>query len=260
MLILLFKLSITPLRIYLVTLAGRRWGAVVSGLLIGLPLVSAPISFILACQHGLDFASQAAVGNLVGEISSTLFCLTYILLAPRLAWPVCALAAISVFVAATAVLNTLSWQLWSTFCIDISLLLGVSLLVKPHRLHVSGMTPPRWDLPARILTATLLVVTLTSLSGRIGPQLSGMLSPFPAFSLIFAAFTHAQQGGKSAANLVRGVIVGSGGYNVFFLLVGALLPSLGITLSYLLASLAAIVVGALTFFGSRRMAHLRARP
>ena len=72
-----------------------------------------------------------------------------------------------------------------------------ALLVKPHRLHVSGMTPPRWDLPARILTATLLVVTLTSLSGRIGPQLSGMLSPFPAFSLIFAAFTHAQQGGKS---------------------------------------------------------------
>ena len=46
MLILAFKLFLTPLLIVSVTLAGRRWGTAVSGLLIGLPLVSAPISFI----------------------------------------------------------------------------------------------------------------------------------------------------------------------------------------------------------------------
>lgn len=73
-----------------------------------------------------------------------------------------------------------------------------------------------------------------------------MLSPFPAFSLIFAAFTHAQQGGKSAANLVRGVIVGSGGITCSSCW-WAHCSSLGITLSYLLASLAAIAAGALTF-------------
>ena len=44
MLILAFKLFLTPLLIVSVTLAGRRWGTAVSGLLIGLPLVSAPIS------------------------------------------------------------------------------------------------------------------------------------------------------------------------------------------------------------------------
>ena len=70
--------------------------------------------------------------------------------------------------------------------------------------------------------------------------------------MIFAAFTHSQQGGKSAANLLRGVIIGSGGYSAFFLLIGALLPALCIPLSYLLAALAAIAVGALTFYGTRK--------
>ena len=62
--ILALKLLLAPLLIYGVTLAGRRWGPTASGFLIGLPLVSGPISFILACEYGPDFASRSAVGNL----------------------------------------------------------------------------------------------------------------------------------------------------------------------------------------------------
>ena len=111
MLILAFKLFLTPLLIVSVTLAGRRWGTAVSGLLIGLPLVSAPISFIIALEHGTLFASRAAIGNLVGEISSVLFCLVYILLAPRFSWRICSLSAVGTFFLATAILNCFSWQL-----------------------------------------------------------------------------------------------------------------------------------------------------
>lgn len=57
MLILLFKIFITPILITTVTLAGRYWGAVVSGLIMGLPLTSAPISFFLALEYGPEFAS-----------------------------------------------------------------------------------------------------------------------------------------------------------------------------------------------------------
>ena len=40
MLVITLKLLIAPILIYLVTLAGRRWGPITSGFLIGLPLVS----------------------------------------------------------------------------------------------------------------------------------------------------------------------------------------------------------------------------
>ncbi len=84
--ILSFKLFITPLLIGLVTLAGRRWGAVISGLLVGLPLTTGPISFILAYEYGLEFASKAAIGNLVGQVSICVFCLTYIFMAQKSNW------------------------------------------------------------------------------------------------------------------------------------------------------------------------------
>ena len=52
MLLLVFKLLLTPLLIGLVSLAGRRWGPGVSGWLVGLPLTSAPVSLFLTLEQG----------------------------------------------------------------------------------------------------------------------------------------------------------------------------------------------------------------
>ena len=252
MLIVAFKLFATPLLIGAVTLAGRRWGAITSGLLIGLPLTSGPISFILACQYGLDFASRSAVGNLAGQISNCLFCLTYIGLARSFNWLTSALAAIAVFFAATWLWNTLSWQLWPAFVALLLVIVVSARLVPRHKLPAQSWSPPKWDLPARIATATGLVVLLTSVANDLGPQLSGLISPFPAFSVIFAAFTHSQQGAKSASNLLRGVSVGSGSYALFFLVVGLWLNASGIALTYALACGAAASFSGLFYLINRK--------
>ena len=68
----LFKLLATPAFIGLATLAGRRWGPVVNGLLVGLPLTTGPVSLILAYQYGPAFAAKAAAGNLAGQVSMVL--------------------------------------------------------------------------------------------------------------------------------------------------------------------------------------------
>jgi len=251
--LLAFKLLITPLLIGAVTLAGRRWGGVVSGFLIGLPLTSGPISFILALEYGIPFAAHSAVGNLAGQISNCIFCLSYIALAQRCAWPLSSLGAITAFFASTFTLNLVAWQLWPALAALLIVIAAAARLVKPYPLPPGRLAPPWWDLPGRILSATVLVVLLTTIADALGPQLSGLISPFPAFSVIFAAFTHLQLGPKSASNLLRGVIVGSGGYASFFVVVAALLPNLGIALTYLLACAAAIAVGALVFFSSRRV-------
>ena len=108
-------------------------------------------------------------------------------------------------------------------------------------------------MPARIATATGLVILLTTVADELGPQLSGLISPFPAFSVIFAAFTQSQQGAKSASNLLRGVVAGSGSYAAFFLIVGELRTRAGIALTYLMASLVAISVSGLYILVSRKM-------
>jgi hypothetical protein len=252
MMILAFKLFITPFLIGGVTFVGRRWGSIVSGLLIGLPLTSGPISFILAHEYGLDFAAQSAVGNLAGQISNCIFCLTYIQVAKKCNWLVSSLAAISAFFAATFALNCINWALWPAFITLLLVIIGAGLSIPRHALAPSSFRPPSWDLPARIITATGFVLLLTTLADELGPQLSGLISPFPAFSVIFAAFAQYQQGAKTASNLLRGVVLGSGSYAAFFVIVGGLLPPLGITLTYLLASLVAVSVGAIFYFTTQR--------
>ncbi len=46
--LLLLKLVLSPLLLLMATLAVRRWGAAVGGLLVGLPLTSGPVSIFLA--------------------------------------------------------------------------------------------------------------------------------------------------------------------------------------------------------------------
>lgn len=51
-----FKIFAVPILVALATLAIRRWGAAIGGLLTGLPFMTGPTSFFLAIDQGVDFA------------------------------------------------------------------------------------------------------------------------------------------------------------------------------------------------------------
>jgi hypothetical protein len=246
--LLLFKLLITPVLIGSVTLAGRRWGPAVNGLLVGLPLTSGPISFILAHQYGLAFAAQAAVGNLAGQVSMCIFCLVYSLVAQKTPWLASALISITAFLLATLLLNHFTWQLFPAFVFLLATIMLVVQLIPRYALAPNAAMPPKWDLPARMIVATLFVILLTTFASVLGPQLSGLLAPFPIFGVVFATFTHAQQGPRAAANLLRGIVLGSLAYTFFFLTVGAGLTHWGVPLTYSLALIAALSVSGVFYF------------
>jgi hypothetical protein len=249
--ILALKLFLAPLFIGMVSLAGRRWGPVISGLLIGLPLTSGPTSIVLALQYGTHFAAQAAVGGLVGQVSMCIFCLTYSLAAQRTQWPGSAAAGILLFLAATALWNSLAWTLLPALG---ALLAAIGLVAwrLPAPAHsAAAFKPPRWDLPARMIIATTVVVLLTAFAAMLGPQLSGLLSTFPVFGVVLAAFTHHQQGAAAAARLLRGVVVGSLAFGAFFLVVGLGVTVLPLLATYLLACAAALACSGLAYYLTR---------
>ena len=237
-----FKLFMTPIMIGLVTFAGRRWGAVISGLLIGLPLTSGPISFILACEFGQAFSAKAAIGSLAGEISVCMFCLMYACAAKRSDWLPCVCMSIGAFLCSTVVLNRVVWQLIPVSVCLVLVIWLVAKLIPQSPDKFAPISPPRWDLPARMVIATGFVILLTSLADALGPQLSGLCSPFPIYGIVFAAFTHAQQGARAAANLCRGIVLSAIGFASFFMVVGAVLTRLDMALTYLLATLMALAV------------------
>jgi hypothetical protein len=90
--------------------------------------------------------------------------------------------------------------------------------------------------------AAVFVFSLTAASALLGPQLSGLLSPFPVFGLLLAVFAHRLQGPAAASAMLRGNLIGALAFAAFFLVVGAGLPHVPILWTYLLAGLAARIV------------------
>jgi hypothetical protein len=245
--ILAFKLIVSPFFIGMVTLAGRRWGPNVSGLLMGLPLTSAPISVFLAIQYGAGFAARSASGNLAGQASVCLFCLAYSLSAHKLDWFPCTIIALVSFLVSTFIWNQVTLTLLPAVALlGIVICLVLWLMPRGSR-TIPSISAPRWDLPARMLLAAAFVIALTTFANALGPHLSGLIAPFPVFGTIITAFTHRQQGADAATRLLRGIVFGSLAYTAFFLIAGSLLTHFSVEITYLLASIAAIIVSVITF-------------
>jgi hypothetical protein len=87
----------------------------------------------------------------------------------------------------------------------------------------------------------------------LGPALAGSLSPIPVFGAILAVFAHRDQGGAAAAQLLRGMVLGSFGFATFLLVVGSLLDRLAIGPTYALASASALGVHGLSLGVIRRV-------
>src|ERR1700691_6479907 len=69
MVFFLFRILLAPLAVVAGSLAQRRFGHAVSGLIIGLPLAGLPLLWLVALQHGTAFASSMTSALLVGSIA-----------------------------------------------------------------------------------------------------------------------------------------------------------------------------------------------
>jgi len=247
--ILLFKLLLTPLLIAALTLIGRRWGLAVSGAIAGLPLTSGPVSIFLALEQGTDFAAHAAIGTLAGLIAVGAFCLAYALTAQLKGWLVSALAGIVAFLISSVLLLFLNLTLVATF-ISVVLFLATIFWLMPKQSSgesLRNIAHPKWDLPLRIGIATTLVFLLTAVAPTLGSHATGLVSPFPVFGGVLAAFAHRHFAPGDAQRVLRNVVVASFAFALFFLIVGVLLERSNLLVTYLVAAFAAIFVNALLF-------------
>lgn len=237
------KLIVTPALIGAASLTGRRWGAAMSGWLVGLPFTSGPIAFFLALHQGVAFARAAAVGTLAGAMSQAAFCVAYGWLAWLVSWPLSVLASSLVFAGATVALQYLRIPLVALFPIVIFVLVA-ALSLMPRRRGGSSThgIPPVWDIPARMILATAFVVLLTGMAPSLGPDLTGLIAPFPLYATILAAFAHHLEGPPAATGVMRGLLLGLFAFASFFLVLAALIEQAHIAMAFIFAVVAACVV------------------
>jgi hypothetical protein len=234
------KLVLTPVLIGAASLAGRRWGQAVSGWFVGLPLTSGPIALFVALDHGTGFAAATAVGALAAATAEAAFCLAYAHGARRWRWPLCLAAACIAFTATAAILRWLTFPAIPVAAIVFASL-ALALRAMPAGSESPAAPPPRWDLPVRMITATLVVVAITEAAPALGPRLSGVLGAFPVYAAILTVFGH-RSGPASATQVLRGLLLGLFGFAGFFLVLALTIERAGLTLAFTAAIAATLAI------------------
>jgi hypothetical protein len=242
MAILALKLLLAPLLVIASSLAGRRWGPQVAGILVVLPVVAGPILLILYLDHGSHFTGHAARAATLGIAPLAVFAVIFGYLSRRHGW-----------------LLTLAISWIAVLLVDLALAqvdvpAAVALVIAVLALHGASallrrlaeptpptLPPPWWDLPARAIATALLVLLVTGLATSFGPALTGMLTPFPIALSVVCAFTTAQAGHAGVLALLRGVVPGLDGFALFCFLVAVTIDSLGAPAAFGLATGAAVI-------------------
>ena len=252
--VLLAKLLLAPACVVAVSLAARRWGPAVGGVLGGLPVVAGPILFVLTLVHGDDFGASAAAGTLLGLCALATFVVVYARLAPTLPPFGTLLCGWAGFLAAVALLDRIHPPALGALAMaGACFAIGLRLIPEPEGTQATAGSPPAWDLPARALASMALVVALTAVSGSLGPGLSGLLAPFPIITGVLAVFTHAHYGVGPTRVLLRNFLIGFYGFATFCFTLAIGLRSLGTGAGFLLATAVAVITQLAVFAGRRAL-------
>ncbi len=250
---LALKLFIVPTFLLLLTLAGKRWGPSVAGWLAGLPVVTGPILFFLAVEHGQVFASGAASASLSAVLASVSFSLAYSHAAKRLPWPPSLLCGLAGWTTAALLLSRLPASPYVALAVSLTTLLTAPRLFPVTQLQAASRPITTLELCCRMLAGALLTVAVTFAAGVVGQAWSGLLAVFPILGTVLAAFSHHSQSGAFAATLLRGMVAGLYSFVAFCFLLVLALPGMGIMGAFLIAVAAAVAVQLV----SRRMLFRR---
>ncbi len=216
---LLLKLTIVPLFIALVTLAGKKWGAQVAGLLGGLPIVAGPIVVFLALEQGQAFGIVASTSAMASVVALLAFGIAYSWLSLSNAWPV------------AYALSLVVWTLTAFLLAQLSLTPVIALALAALAIALTPVSLPKVafkahaatslkDLPLRLIAGALLTLAVTQSAHLLGGNWSGILAVFPVIGSVLAIFTHRSQGAAAVTQLYRGMVKGLCSLSVFFLILG----------------------------------------
>lgn len=234
MFFLLLRIAIAPLVVIAGTLIQRRFGHVATGLVIGLPLTSLPLLWLVALQHGTTFARSMSSASLIGCLGEILMIWAYAHLSRRYSPTLTLLGSLTVFTVSAGIINLFHV---STPVAGILAATGFAVALRfwPVTQAVATRASGRYRLLLRAALAAGFSFLVISTAGRIGPSLAGLAEALPVMSLVIAFITHQEIGSHATSRFLQGVAKGSFSYVASILVFTELLGDEPIWLAMLVA-------------------------
>jgi len=251
------RMAVTAAFVVSASVVTERAGPVIGALVATLPISAGPAYVFLALDHDSAFIAEGALASLPINAATIFLALTYVLLAQRHNGLISFAGAAVVWIALAALARTLHWSLAAGLSAN-AIAFAICLPLMRRYRHVK--MPPimrRWtDIPLRASLVATLVATVVTLSGWVGPDVSGTIALFPVVFTSMMLILHPRIGGRPTAAVIANGGFGLLGFGVSIavLHVAALRFGSAIGLSLALATGVGWNLG-LWWMGRRRAAH-----
>ena len=200
LLMLVLRMAITAAFVVSASFVTERSGPVIGALVATLPISAGPSYVFLAIDHDAAFIAQGALSSLPINAATIVLGLIYVLLAQRhgalLSWG----AGAAVWLVLAVLAREVEWSLAGGLLAN-AVAFAICIPAMQHFRHVR--MPPitrRWfDVPLRASLVAALVATVVTLSGFVGPAVSGIIALFPIVFSSMILILHPRIGGPATA-------------------------------------------------------------
>ena len=200
------KVAIAPVIVLSVSYLQRRFGDRFGGWLIGLPITTGPFLLIIGIQEGVVFAGKTAHGVLLGQMALIVFCWAYARAALRNSWLVALSIGTLACLATGLIVTSFKFSIWVSAPALILLWLLVMRLWPKDGSFTQKISPPRWEIPVRIVVTLVLLVSLSALAPHVGAKVAGALSTYPVIASVLGAFNQRRFGAAATVSTLRGLM------------------------------------------------------
>jgi uncharacterized membrane protein (GlpM family) len=254
---LVLKMAVTAGFVIAAAMVAERAGAAIGAIVATLPVSAGPAYVFVALDHDAAFISASAIGSIAAHAATAVFALAFIVLAQRAPTAVSVGGAVAVWFVVAFLLRSVEWTFLGVAAANLALFAVCIALTNRYR-HVR--MPPivrKWyDIPVRAFMVACLVAAVVSLSGHVGPTVTGLLAVFPIVMTSLMLIFQPRVGGPATAALIANTMWGLVGFSACLFTVHLAVIPLGIW-GGLALSLVVSVVWNLALYGLRRRALLR---
>src|SRR6267154_2736145 len=181
----------------------ERSGPALGALIATLPISAGPSYVFLALDHDAAFIAEGALASLPINAATIFLGLTYVLLAQRQNAAVSCLGAVAVWMALASAVRTIHWSLAGGLIANaVAFAICVPLLRRFRNVKMPLITRRWFDIPLRASLVATLVATVVTLSGWVGPTVSGIIALFPVVFTSMMLILHPRIGGRPTAAVI----------------------------------------------------------
>jgi len=171
------RMAVTAAFVVSASVITERSGPVIGALVATLPISAGPSYVFLALDHDAAFIAEGALASLPINAATIWLALTYVVLAQRRSALVSWGAAAAVWIALAALVRTVHWTLAGGLLANaVTFAICLPLLQRFRHVRMPLITRRWYDIPLRASLVAALVATVVTLSGWVGPAISGMLA------------------------------------------------------------------------------------